>query len=184
MNIVKLQDIKSTHRNPLHSYSLFIICAPSVLSSIPVEIVTRSQSTCPPGLSAPKASLSNLVTPPAWGLKQHEATPSTFMLMVPYPSLPYEITAKLPAGHSQLFYIPVPTYLSLTSHCIRKGAQRNLKRLLSFIHSSPPISSWNFHMFKNTHCSFCSFKSWYATSQSFLLSESKRPLTNLWIFTH
>ena len=149
-----------------------------------MEIVTRSQSTCPQGLSAPPASVSDFVSAPAWDLKQHEATPSTFMLMVPCPSLSYKITAKLPAGHSQLFYIPVPIYLSLTSHCIPIGAQRKLNRLLIFVHSSPPISSWNFHIFENTHCSFCSFRSWYATSQSFLLSESKRPLTNLCIFTH
>ena len=40
MNIVKLQDIKSTHRNPLHSYTL-IMRKREIKETIPFTIETK-----------------------------------------------------------------------------------------------------------------------------------------------
>ena len=41
MTIVKLQDIKSTHRNPLHSYALTIRKQEEIKETIPFTIATK-----------------------------------------------------------------------------------------------------------------------------------------------
>ena len=41
MNIVKLQDIKSTHRNPLHSYTLVMRKQKEIKETIPFTIATE-----------------------------------------------------------------------------------------------------------------------------------------------
>ena len=41
MNIVKLQDIKSTHRNPLHSYTLTMRKQKKIKKTIPFTIATK-----------------------------------------------------------------------------------------------------------------------------------------------
>ena len=41
MIIVKLQDIKSTHRNPLHSYTLIMRKQREIKETIPFNIVTK-----------------------------------------------------------------------------------------------------------------------------------------------
>ena len=41
MNIVKLQDIKSTHRNPLHSYTLTMRKQKEIKETIPFTIATE-----------------------------------------------------------------------------------------------------------------------------------------------
>ena len=41
MNIVKLQDIKSTHRNPLHSYTLIMRKKREIKETIPFTIATE-----------------------------------------------------------------------------------------------------------------------------------------------
>ena len=41
MNIVKLQDIKSTHRNPLHSYTLIKKIEREIKETIPFTIATE-----------------------------------------------------------------------------------------------------------------------------------------------
>ena len=41
MNIVKLQDIKSTHRNPLHSYTLIKRKKKEIKETIPFAIATK-----------------------------------------------------------------------------------------------------------------------------------------------
>ena len=41
MNIIKLQDIKSTHRNPLHSYTLIIRKQREIKETIPFTIAMK-----------------------------------------------------------------------------------------------------------------------------------------------
>ena len=41
MNIVKLQDIKSTHRNPLHSYTLIMRKQKEIKETIPFTIAMK-----------------------------------------------------------------------------------------------------------------------------------------------
>ena len=41
MNIVKLQDIKSTHRNPLHSYTLTMRKQREIKETIPFTIAVK-----------------------------------------------------------------------------------------------------------------------------------------------
>ena len=41
MNIVKLKDIKSTHRNPLHSYTLMMRKQKEIKETIPFTIATK-----------------------------------------------------------------------------------------------------------------------------------------------
>ena len=41
MNIVKLQDIKLTHRNPLHSYTLTMSKQKEIKETIPFTTVTK-----------------------------------------------------------------------------------------------------------------------------------------------
>ena len=70
MNIVKLQDIKSTHRNPLHSYTLTMRKQKKIKKTIPFTIATKRIKYL--GIYLLKET--NLVCCDSWGHKEMDTT--------------------------------------------------------------------------------------------------------------